>query len=395
MTSRAEDGERASWLEVDAAALRANVVELKSLLEAGCRLGVVLKADAYGHGLEQVLDALPDEAEVIYVITAADGLRARALSRSARDVLVIGAVGPREAVALARAGVEAVVGDEGWRGWVGPLREAGARLRVHVHIDSGLGREGWRPDAIGALAELRQASDALEVVGAMMHFADTEDVTHQDYALFQLRGFDEGVRALESALGVSGLTRHAAASAATLVLPESRLDVVRVGIALYGLWPSDKTRISATLHHRVLPELRPVLSWRVVAQHVKELPAGAFVGYGCTHRCRDRTRVAVLPVGYFDGYPRAVSGRAHVLVEGRRCPVLGRVMMNHLIVDVTGVPVEGDRPLLATLIGRDGEEEVTADQLAEWAGTISYEIVARLGGHLPRRRIDAGRGSAC
>jgi len=132
-----------------------------------------------------------------------------------------------------------------------------------------------------------------------------------------------------------------------------------------------------------VPSLEPVLTWKCRSQTIKKLPAGAFVGYGCTYRCREETLVAVLPVGYFDGYPRALSSRAYVLVGGVRCPVLGRVMMNHIVVDVSRIQGAGES-VVATLIGSDGQEQVTADQLADWAGTINYEIVARLGAHLRR-----------
>jgi alanine racemase len=156
-----------------------------------------------------------------------------------------------------------------------------------------------------------------------------------------------------------------------------------VGISLYGLWPSSETRLSARAVLGRVPELRPVLSWRCRSQLAKWLPAGSFVGYGCTYRCPVDTRIAVLPMGYADGYPRLLSSRAHALVRGQRCPVLGRVMMNHVVIDVTrAAPAE--ESVTATLLGRDGEEQVSADQLATWAQTINYEIVTRIGPHLRR-----------
>jgi alanine racemase len=179
------------------------------------------------------------------------------------------------------------------------------------------------------------------------------------------------------------LQRHMAASAATLVLPRARYDAQRVGISLYGLWPSTETRLSARLVLGRVPELRPVLSWRCPSQVVKWLPAGSYVGYGCTYRCPEATRVAILPVGYFDGYARLMSGKAHVLVNGRRCPVLGRIMMNHIIVDVTRA-THDERPLTATLIGKDGDEHLHVENLADWAQTIHYEFATRLGAHLRR-----------
>jgi alanine racemase len=177
--------------------------------------------------------------------------------------------------------------------------------------------------------------------------------------------------------------RHFAASAAALVLPPARLDVVRVGISMYGLWPSAETRLSARVVLGTLPALEPVLSWKAPSQVVKWLPAGSYVGYGCTYRCASETRVAVLPVGYWDGYPRLASGKAHVLVNGRRCAVIGRVMMNHLIVDVTHA-TKDDQSVVATLLGRDGEEQVSMETIAGWAQTIHYETMTRLGPHLRR-----------
>jgi alanine racemase len=209
-------------------------------------------------------------------------------------------------------------------------------------------------------------------------------VTEQSYAEAQLDVFDTGFRFLQEQLRLPSTTeRHFAASAATMVLPKARFDVVRIGVSLYGLWPSTETRISARLVLDGVPALEPVLTWKCPSQTVKRLPAGAYVGYGCTWRCPVETTIAVLPVGYSDGYPRLLSSRAHVLVNGARCPVIGRVMMNHIVVDISRAAPSGG-PILATLLGRDGSESVPAELLADWAQTINYEVVARLGAHLKR-----------
>lgn len=388
-------GEVASWLELSEGALAANVATLRALSsEAGGPglLGAVLKGNAYGHGLVQLLPLVHPRVDVLYFITPGDALLTRALERERglerKQVLVIGAMSAHEAVALARARVDVVVADGSWRDTVAELRRAGLEepLRAHVHVDTGLGREGFTPAQIagGELDFLRDAADVLEVVGVLSHFANTEDVTEQNYADSQLDMFEGGVTALRARVPVRApLQRHMAASAAMLVLPRARYEAQRVGIALYGLWPSAETRLSARLVLGRVPELKPVLSWRCPSQVVKWLPAGSYVGYGCTYRCADATRVAVLPVGYFDGYPRLVSGKAHVLVNGRRCPVVGRVMMNHIIVDVTHA-TRDERPLTATLMGTQGDEHLHAETLAAWAQTIHYELVTRLGPHLRR-----------
>ncbi|WP_241758914.1 alanine racemase [Pyxidicoccus parkwayensis] len=388
------DAVHASWLELSAAALRHNVAVFRALEGKGApprALGVVLKGNAYGHGLAQVLPLVHGGVDVLYFIAPQDALKAREHERAhglpPKQVLVLGAVAPQEAVVLAREGIDVVVADRGWADAVPVLRAAKLErpLRVHVHIDTGLGREGFTLDGLPRESHfLVESRDVLEVVGALSHFANTEDVTEQGYALAQVDAFETGMAFLESQLKpAKPLQRHIAASAATLVLPKARYEALRVGISLYGLWPSPETRLSARLVLGEVPVLKPVLSWKCRSQVVKWLPAGSYVGYGCTYRCPEPTRIAVLPVGYYDGYPRLASGKAHVLVNGRRCPVLGRVMMNHLIVDVTRATSD-ERQVTATLLGKDGEEAVSAESLASWAQTIHYEVVTRLGAHLKR-----------
>ena len=379
----------ASWLEVDAKALAHNTAVFREVLGAAVRLGGVLKGNAYGHGFADVLPHAHAACDSLYVIEARDALAVREMEARAkaprRQVLVLGAIDGQEAVELAQAQVDVALTDPGQARFLPALRAAGVRLRGHVHLDTGLGREGFTlselPKATGWLA---QGRDAIEVAGVLSHFANTEDVTEQDYAAQQLDAFDEGTKRVREALGIAGpLERHMAASAAALLLPRARLDVVRLGISLYGLWPSSETRLSARALLGRVPELRPVLSWRCRSQLTKWLPAGSYVGYGCTYRCPVETRIAVLPMGYWDGYPRLLSSRAHALVNGQRCPVLGRVMMNHVVIDVTRA-ARGEGPLTATLLGREGDEQLSADHLAEWAQTISYEIVTRIGAHLRR-----------
>jgi alanine racemase len=379
----------ASWLEIDAGALAHNGAVLREVLGPAVRLGGVLKGNAYGHGFAEVLPLAHAACDALYVIEARDALAIREMEAKSkgprRQVVVLGAIDGEEAVELAQAQVEVALTDPGQARFVAPLRAAKLGLRGHVHLDTGLGREGFTvselPKEIGWLAEAR---DAVQVVGVLSHFANTEDVTEQNYAAQQLAAFDEGAKRVREALGnPAPLERHVAASAAALLLPQARQDVVRVGISLYGLWPSSETRLSARALLGRVPELRPVLSWRCRSQLTKWLPAGSYVGYGCTYRCPVDTRIAVLPVGYWDGYPRLLSSRAHVLVNGQRCPVLGRVMMNHVVIDVTRA-ARGEGPVTATLLGRDGDEQVSADQLAVWAQTINYEIVTRIGAHLRR-----------
>jgi alanine racemase len=177
---------------------------------------------------------------------------------------------------------------------------------------------------------------------------------------------------------------HAACSAAALLFREADFDMVRVGISLYGHWPSKETHLSWLLEHgRDGVKLEPALAWRARVGQVKEVEAGAPIGYGLTYRPTRTSRIAVLPVGYAEGYPRALSSRGRVLIAGRAAPVVGRVCMNIFMVDVSDIPGVRDGDV-ATLIGADGDERITAEELAENAGTINYEILARLSPSLPR-----------
>ncbi len=386
-------GDIASFIELSAAAYDTNVRTFRAVAGPGRRVGAVLKGNAYGHGFREMLALAHPRVDTLYVITPSEALAIRAWEseRGAprRDVLVIGAVSGEACVALARAGVTVVAADPGFAACLPALRRAEVRLAVHVHIDTGLGREGFTAAQLDAgAADFLRAPDAVEVRGVLSLFANTEDVTEQDYARAQLDAFAAGfARLVERGIAPPDAQRHFAASAAALVLPPARLDVLRVGIALYGLWPSTETRLSARVVLGDLPPLEPVLAWRTPLQAVKWLPAGSYVGYGCTFRCGADTRIAVLPVGYWDGYPRLASGKAHVLIAGRRCPLLGRVMMNHIVADVTHAPIPDGAAapsITATLIGRDGGESISAETLGGWAQTIHYEIVTRLGPHLRR-----------
>ncbi len=189
---------------------------------------------------------------------------------------------------------------------------------------------------------------------------------------------------------------HSANSAATLLDERTHGDLVRVGIAAYGLWPSKETQAAwlerrmsssdgnSTLPPGENPQLAPVLSWRARLAQVKDVPAGGYVGYGRTFRATHASRIAIVPVGYHEGYDRRLSNIAHVLVDGVRCPVRGRVCMNMIMIDVTDVP-QAVPGAVATLLGSDGEERVSAEQLAAWMGTIHYEVVSRIHPSVPRR----------
>lgn len=360
---------RGTYIRVDLQAIAHNTARLKSFLASTPHLMAVVKANGYGHGLIQVArTALANGADWLGVAIPEEGEALRQAGITA-PILVLGAVNKRGAEASVCFGLTQTVCDEQHVRW---LEDAAARQRkiAHVHIkcDSGMGRIGVR-----TREELRRVLDVLEsckhvaLTGAFTHFADADD-GDPAYSLEQIKRFD----ALRAMLP-SGLLVHAAASAAAHRFPQARYDMVREGIALYGCLPLGEGG-----------NLMPALSWHTEVVYLKRLPAGECVSYGCTYRTLRDTRVATLPVGYGDGYHRALSGKSQVLIGGRRCPVIGRVCMDQMMVDVSSVE-EKDLYLGApcVLLGRQGTEEITAAELAKWAGTISYEMLLAATARVP------------
>jgi len=353
---------------VDLAAVERNCERLRFAAGPHTALCAVVKANAYGHGTVPVARAaLAGGASWLAVAAAAEAAELRA-GGIAAPILMMGALGAEELpIALdARADVVA------WRpAFVGALRAAARGrerpLRVHVKLDVGMGRLGIRdPDELLRVAEQIHAAPELELVGAMTHLpcADVDpERTREEVASF--RRFGERLRALQP-----GAILHAANSAATLALRESRLDMVRCGVAIYGL---DPFGVDPAAH-----SLEPALELCSYVAALKPLAPGESVGYGAAFVAREPTWIATLPIGYGDGWRRAFSDNAEVLIGGRRHPLVGRVSMDNVTVDVgpdpTGI-AEGDE---AVLLGRQGDERLTAEELARRIDTINYEITTGL-----------------
>jgi len=379
--------ERLTWCEISGDALRQNLAEFRRLVGPACRLAPVVKANAYGHGLEL--------AARVFAQAGADALCVHDLweARRVRDagvalpVLILGPLLPEQAPeAVQVRDLEFTVSHEAVVSALeAAARSHGCRVPVFVKVETGTNRQGLRaPDAV-ALARRILASRALALRGLTMHFADIEDTTDHTFARTQIERFHEAVAALDRE-GAASRVLSCANSAATILWPEAHLDMVRVGIGAYGMWPSTETFVAAALTHRHRLNLRPALTWKTVVTEVKDVPAGEFIGYGRTYRTTHLSRIAVLPVGYYDGYDRGVSNVAFVLVRGRRAQVRGRVCMNLIMVDVTDIPDvrPGDKVIL---LGHDTEDAISAERFAQWANTINYEVTTRIAESVPRRLV--------
>jgi alanine racemase len=269
-------------------------------------------------------------------------------------------------------------------GWLGNYRQkTGISLPVHLKVDTGTHRQGFSVDRLPAVCR-SAARHGLNVVGIATHFANIEDTLEHDFARAQIAEFERAVDGVNAALGSEPPFVHAACSAAALSFSDLDLPVARIGISMYGHWPSRETRLSWMLDHgRRGLTLEPALSWHAVVGQLQDVSVGETVGYGRTWTALRPTRLAVVPVGYSDGYTRSLGNRARVLISGKPAPVVGRVCMNILMADVSDIRdvTVGDE---VVLLGRQGASEVTAEELAELSGTINYELLARLASGIPR-----------
>jgi alanine racemase len=350
----------------------------------------VVKANAYGHGLLEVATVCRDAGvDWLAVHSLEEGLSLRHAGYRC-PILCMGYVPVSALGDLVEAGLSVVVYNaETLRGLSKAATVKERTAKVHLKLETGTHRQGVDGAQLEELLRLLGELPGLELEGASTHFANIEDTTDHRHARAQLERFRDLLARVEEKAGPVRL-RHCASSAAAILFPDTHFDLVRIGIGLYGLWPSRETRVSVGQMALAPPELRPALTWKTVVAQVKEVPAGRFVGYGCTYKTTRDTRVGVLPVGYSDGYARELSNRAHVLVRGQRARVLGRICMNLFMIDLTDVgPVQLEDEVV--LLGGQGEERVSAEQLADWTGSIHYEVVSRLSRAIPRIVVHGGQ----
>lgn len=371
------------WVEVDTAALRHNVRQIRGLVSDGCILAPTVKANAYGHGLVIASRAfLAGGADWLCVDSLDEALALRR-ERIEVPLYIMGYVPHGRVAEAMEADVEMVVYDESTLQAVREEhRKSGRVARLHVKVETGNQRQGLDPPAALTLADRVTSTSGAVLRGVCSHFANVEDTTDHSFARHQLRTFDDAVSAMR-ARGLDVPLAHISNSAAVILWSEASRDLARFGISAYGMWPSTETRVAATLAGRADVRLRPALTWKARIAQVREVEAGTSIGYGLTYRTTHPTKLAVIPVGYYDGYDRDLSNRAHVLVGGVRAPVRGRVCMNMIMVDVTDSPPTstGDE---VVLLGRQGSEEISAELMGSWTGTINYEVTTRIRETLPR-----------
>lgn len=366
---------RPVWAEINLSAIAHNVQQIKSLLKPETRFCAVVKADAYGHGAIEVAKiALASGADRLAVAILNEALELR-LAGISVPILVLGYTPPEQAQdAVANDIVLTVFSQEVAMVISHAAVSLGRMAKVHIKIDTGMSRIGIRPDCAGEFAASVAAMPGIEVEGVFTHFAKA-DSGDKAYTYEQLSRFNKAVEGMREN-GVQPLIHHVANSAATLDMPDLHLDMVRPGISLYGCWPSDEV-----VRHI---QLKPAMFLKAKVGYVKEVPPSTPISYGCTYLTRGNCRVATLPLGYADGWTRALSGRASVLVRGQRAPIVGRICMDQCMIDVTHIPgvVPGDEVLLF------GGNEIPVGEIANYLGTIDHEVLCGIGKRVPRSYIN-------
>lgn len=362
---------RPVWAEINLGHIAFNVGQFRKKLKDNCQLMAVVKANGYGHGdLEVARTALASGASWLAVAFPEEGMRLRRAGIAA-PILVLGALSTDQLeICVTR---DLVVSLHQWEiavALANLARRCHKTVRVHIKVDTGMGRLGLSPDEVSSFIKQVRGLPGIEVQGIYTHFASAEE-SDKDYVHWQWIRFWRLLQQLNSE-GICPPLRHAANTAATLYLPETHLDMVRVGLGIYGMYPCNRRPMV----------LKPSFSLKAQVAAVKRVPPGTAISYNSTYVTWKETTIGVLPVGYADGISRLLSNKAQVLVGGNRVPIVGRVCMDHTMIEV------GDYPLTVgeevTMIGKQDSTSVTVDDWAAWMGTINYEITCMIGKRVPR-----------
>lgn len=372
------------WAEIDLDVFLKNLDSMERNIEPGTALIGVIKTDGYGHGAVPLAREMEKDPGVggFAVATAEEGsvLRRAGISK---PILVLGYTFPSSYEQMVEEQIcAAVFTDEMLEQMSAAALRLGKRMTVHIAVDTGMSRIGIRPDDTGLSFVARACQmPGIAVEGIFTHFARADEAD-KSAACAQLEAFASFTRRIGEELGISIPVRHCANSAALMEMKEAGFDAVRAGIILYGLWPSEEVGRTKVL-------LEPILSLYSRVAYVKELEAGREISYGGTYRTPGPMRVATIPVGYGDGYPRMLSNKGEVLICGKRARILGRICMDQFMVDVTDIPNAGTGTKV-TLIGKDQEECITMEELGRISGRFNYELACCIGKRVPRVYLKGG-----
>ena len=369
-----------------------NYKAIREAMRPGAKMCCVVKADAYGHGAEQLAHLYERlGAQWLAVSNLEEAIQIRACGVGL-PILILGYTPPTEAKKLADLNIaQAVLSEKYAQELDAEAAKAKVKVRTHIKVDTGMSRIGFvyqEPQRDGeSLLEIQRVCTLQNLLpeGIFTHFAVADEgAGGEEFTRQQYKCFTSAIEKLES-VGVRFRIRHCDNSAGLMDYPEFQLDMCRPGVILYGMMPSSKVQKQL--------DLQRVMRLKSVVSLIKVIPAGTPVSYGCTYRTERETKVATVPIGYADGYPRMLSGKVDVLIRGKRAHSIGRICMDQMMVDVTDIPDVQEEDIV-TLIGADGDETVTADEMAELIGTINYEITCDISKRVPRIYYKKGRAVA-
>lgn len=372
-----------TWVEISKSALLGNLNVFRKLIDPSVKIACIVKANAYGHGLKEIVPILDKAgADWFGVDSLKEALEIRALGID-KPILILGYTLFSELREAVENRISLTVYNRESLQKILSLKMK-KKAKIHLKVETGLNRQGQKANRILSLAKLvMKNKEFFELEGLSMHFANVEDTFDFSFALEQLRVFKEAIGLLKKN-NINPPIKHCAASAAALLYPETHFDMIRAGIGLYGLWPSKETRIALSLKRpKKRLFLKPILSWKSILAQVKTVDQGESVGYGRTWFAPRKSTIGIVPIGYYDGYDRKLSNNSRVLINGQFAPVVGRVAMNMIMIDLTGLKKTKPETEVV-LIGESAENEIGVDELAERTGTINYEVVSRINPFLPR-----------
>ncbi|MCM1038533.1 MAG: alanine racemase [Ruminococcus sp.] len=373
------------YATVDLDAVRANMEQMRGNISPDTKIMAVLKADGYGHGAVPVgreLETL-DYVAGYATATPEEGMILRAAGLK-KPILVLGYTFPYSYEEMIKNDIRITVFCEDMLAEISECADKlGIRAKIHIKVDTGMGRIGIFPDDKGfAFVKKALSYEKIEVEGLFTHFAKADE-TDKTYTEIQFDRFSQFCGRIETELGYRIPVRHCSNSAAIIDLKKMNMNMVRAGIALYGLWPSEEV-------HRDRISLSPALTLKSRIIYCKEIEKGMSISYGGIFTAPRKMRIATVPVGYADGYARGLSNKGYVLVYGKRAPIIGRICMDQFMIDIDDIP-QAKAGTEVTLIGKDGPEQITLEELGALSGRFHYEFVCNLGKRIPRVYLKEGR----
>ncbi len=344
----------------------------------------VVKANAYGHGLKEVVSIVDDYVDGYCVHSVDEAIEIE----TKKPILILGHIGSNENLLrelLKSKKLYLTVYSGRVVDFVENIANSvGKPIGLFVKVETGTNRLGLEENDALNLANRIVNSKCLNFMGFSTHFANIEDTTDHSFAKKQIEIFNRVIAKFSG----QHVEKHNACSAALMLFEETRTEIVRPGISFYGYYPSRETIVSLNAKgYEKKNGLKPVLSWKTNPLQIKKVKADSYIGYGLTYKATKDMTIAVLPVGYSDGYDRGLSNNGYVLIKGRRCPIVGRICMNLFMVDVTHIDNISEQDEVV-LIGKSGEEEITADTIASFLGTINYEVLARLNPFIQKKIVE-------